>query len=319
MNIAEIKNIENELSELEGLKLYESRENTHSKVIAYILKNNREFLNKILEIAGIKNIKDINLDNLFIATEADNRIDIEIKGDNFVVVIENKYKNRENENKDKNEPKQLEKYENYINLHYQTFDKGFIYLRPFQHELDEKYKNWKTMTYKNILDILYTLKADDEYLRRYKKIIEKIYETQTICILALKEILGFSDNAIIVDNVRGDINGYAVEIHLGGKYGSFLEVAHENPIYKNEKIEICLTVKNENKTQSDNELFEILLKENLDNDNDKNKYYKYITEKICSIKDYSPELIKEKFENSKIVKLLKQKNVFSASDDDMVV
>ena len=45
MNSVEIENIENELSELEGLKLYESRENTHSKVIAYILKNNCEFLN----------------------------------------------------------------------------------------------------------------------------------------------------------------------------------------------------------------------------------------------------------------------------------
>lgn len=311
MNSVEIENIENELSELESIERYKSRENIHSKVIAYILKNNRKFLNKILEIAGIK-IKDIKLDNVFIAAETDNRKDIEIKGDNFIVVIENKYK-------DRNRKGQLEKYEEYINTHYQTFEKGFIYLRPFQHELSTKLKNWKSITYKDILDILYTIKADDEYLKRYKKIIEKIYEPQTICILALKEILDLSDNAIIIDNVRGDINGYAVEIHLGGKYGSFLEVAHENPIYKNEKIEICLTVKKENKTQSDDELFEILLKENLDNDKDENEDYKYVTENICHIKDYSPELIKEKFENSKIVKLLKQKNVFSASDDDMVV
>lgn len=310
MNSVEIENIENELSELEGLKLYESRENTHSKVIAYILKNNCEFLNKILEIVGIKNIKDINLDNVFIAAETDNRKDIEIKSDNFVVVIENKYK-------DRNRRGQLEKYEKYICEQYDNFEKGFIYLRPFQHELSAKLKNWKSITYKDILDILYTLEADDEYLKRYKKIIEKIYETQTICILALKEILGFSDNAIIVDNVRGDINGYAVEIHLGGKYGSFLEVAHENPINKNEKIEICLTVKNENKTQSDNELFEIL--NNNQNKKENNENYEYITEKICSIKDYSPELIKEKFENSKIVKLLKQKNVFSALYDDMAI
>lgn len=309
MNSVEIENIENELSELEGLKLYESRENTHSKVIAYILKNNHEFLNKILEIAGIK-IKDINLDNVFIAAETDNRKDIEIKGDNFIVVIENKYK-------DRNRRGQLEKYEKYICEQYDNFEKGFIYLRPFQHELSAKLKNWKSITYKDILDILYTLKADDEYLKRYKKIIEKIYETQTICILALKEILGFSDNAIIVDNVRGDINGYAVEIHLGGKYGSFLEVAHSNTVEKKGEIEICLTVKKENKTQSDNELFEIL--NNNQNKKENNENYEYITEKICSIKDYSPELIKEKFENSKIVKLLKQKNVFSASDDDMVV
>ena len=311
MNSVEIENIENELSELESIERYKSRENIHSKVIAYILKNNRKFLNKILEIAGIK-IKDIKLDNVFIAAETDNRKDIEIKGDNFVVVIENKYK-------DRNRKGQLEKYEEYINTHYQTFEKGFIYLRPFQHELSTKLKNWKSITYKDILDILYTIKADDEYLKRYKKIIEKIYEPQTICILALKEILDLSDNAIIIDNVRGDINGYAVEIHLGGKYGSFLEVAHENPIYKNEKIEICLTVKKENKTQSDDELFEILLKENLDNDKDENEDYKYITEKICSIKDYSPELIKKKFENSKIVKLLKQKNVFNTLYDDVVI
>lgn len=311
MNSVEIENIENELSELESIERYKSRENIHSKVIAYILKNNRKFLNKILEIAGIK-IKDIKLDNVFIAAETDNRKDIEIKGDNFIVVIENKYK-------DRNRKGQLEKYEEYINTHYQTFEKGFIYLRPFQHELSTKLKNWKSITYKDILDILYTIKADDEYLKRYKKIIEKIYEPQTICILALKEILDLSDNAIIIDNVRGDINGYAVEIHLGGKYGSFLEVAHENPIYKNEKIEICLTVKKENKTQSDDELFEILLKENLDNDKDENEDYKYITEKICSIKDYSPELIKKKFENSKIVKLLKQKNVFNTLYDDVVI
>lgn len=309
MNSVEIENIENELSELEGLKLYESRENTHSKVIAYILKNNLEFLNKILEIAGIK-IKDINLDNVFIAAETDNRKDIEIKGDNFVVVIENKYK-------DRNRRGQLEKYEKYICEQYDNFEKGFIYLRPFQHELSAKLKNWKSITYKDILDILNTLEADDEYLKRYKKIIEKIYETQTICILALKEILGFSDNAIIVDNVRGDINGYAVEIHLGGKYGSFLEVAHSNTVEKKGEIEICLTVKKENKTQSDDELFEIL--NNNQNKKENNENYEYITEKICSIKDYSPELIKEKFENSKIVKLLKQKNVFSASNDDMVV
>lgn len=311
MNSVEIENIENELSELESIERYKSRENIHSKVIAYILKNNRKFLNKILEIAGIK-IKDIKLDNVFIAAETDNRKDIEIKGDNFIVVIENKYK-------DRNRKGQLEKYEEYINTHYQTFEKGFIYLRPFQHELSTKLKNWKSITYKDILDILYTIKTDDEYLKRYKKIIEKIYEPQTICILALKEILDLSDNAIIVDNVRGDINGYAVEIHLGGKYGSFLEVAHENPIHKNEKIEICLTVKKENKTQSDDELFEILLKENLDNDKDENEDYKYVTENICPMKDYSPELIKEKFENSKIVKLLKQKNVFNALYDDVVI
>ena len=312
MNSVEIENIENELSELESIERYKSRENTHSKVIAYILKNNREFLNKILEIAGIKNIKDINLDNVFIAAETDNRKDIEIKGDNFVVVIENKYK-------DRNRRGQLEKYEKYICEQYDNFEKGFIYLRPFQHELSAKLKNWKSITYKDILDILYTLEADDEYLKRYKKIIEKIYETQTICILALKEILGFSDNAIIVDNVRGDINGYAVEIHLGGKYGSFLEVAHSNTVEKKGEIEIYLTVKKENKTQSDNELFEILLKENLDKDDYENIYYDYIKESICTTKDYSPELIKEKFENSKIVKLLKQKNVFNALYDDMAI
>lgn len=150
-----------------------------------------------------------------------------------------------------------------------------------------------------------------------QKIIEKNYEPQKIFILALKELLGFSDNAIIVDNVRGDINGYAVEIHLGGKYGSFLEVAHSNTVEKKGEIEICLTVKKENKTQSDDELFEIL--NNNQNKKENNENYEYITEKICSIKDYSPELIKEKFENSKIVKLLKQKNVFSVSNDDMVV
>ena len=310
MNLAEIKNIENELIELEGLKRYQSNENYHSKIIAYILKNNHEFLNKILEIAGIKNIKDKNLDNVFIAAETDNRKDIEIKGDNFIVVIENKYK-------DRNRKGQLEKYEEYINTHYQTFEKGFIYLRPFQHELSTKLKNWKSITYKDILDILYTIKADDEYLKRYKKIIEKIYEPQTICILALKEILGFSNNAIIVDNVRGDINGYAVEIHLGGKYGSFLEVAHSNTVEKKGEIEICLTVKKENKTQSDDELFEIL--NNNQNKKENNENYEYITEKICSIKDYSPEFIKEKFENSKIVKLLKQKNVFNALYDDMAI
>ena len=152
-----------------------------------------------------------------------------------------------------------------------------------------------------------------------QKIIEKNYEPQKIFILALKELLGFSDNAIIIDNVRGDINGYAVEIHLGGKYGSFLEVAHSNTVEKKGEIEICLTVKKENKTQSDDELFEILSKEKLKKDKRENIYYDHFKESICSTKEYSPELIKEKFKDSKIVKLLKQKNVFNALYDDMAI
>ena len=46
---------------------------------------------------------------------------------------------------------------------------------------------------------------------------------------------------------------------------------------------------------------------------------KYIKESICKTKDYSPELIKEKFRNSKIVKLLKQKNVFNVLNNDVVI
>lgn len=305
MNLVELDNIENELNELESLAPYESRENTHSKIIAYILRNNCEFLNKILEIAEIKNIKDITTQKLFIGTETDNRKDIEIKSDNFVIVIENKYK-------DRNRKKQLQNYKKYIDKKYSTLEKGFIYLRPFQHELSKEFNYWKTMTYKDILNILYTLKANNEYLQRYKKIIEKIYEPQTICILALKEILDFKDKAINIDNARGDINGYSIEIHLNSKYGSFLEVAHSDTVEKKGQIKICLTIKKENKTQSDSELFEILLKEkDLDNDKGKNEDYEYIIEKICSMKEYSPEFIKEKVKNSKIVKLLKQKNVFN--------
>ena len=67
------------------------------------------------------------------------------------------------------------------------------------------------------------------------------------------------------------------------------------------------------------EEFELFLKENIVNNIGKKEDYDYIKESICTTKDYSPELIKEKFENSKIVKLLKQKNVFSASNDGMVV
>lgn len=184
-------------------------------------------------------------------------------------------------------------------------EKGYIYLRPFQHELEEGLEKWKTMTYQDLLNILNTIIEKDEYLERYKKIIEKIYEPQTICILALKEVFNINDEAINIDNVRGDINGYSVQISLSSEYGSFLEVEHNDSVEKKGKITICLTVKKEDKTGKDNELFEILKNcKNLIYSNKDN--YEYVSEEIGNINKYSSEYIKEKIENSKIVSLLNQ-------------
>lgn len=307
MNIVGLENIDDDLKELESIKPYESRENTHSKVIAYLLKTNSEFLSKMVECAGISNSKNLNLENTYIGTEVDNRKDIEIKNDDFVIVIENKYKDRNRKKVGKID--QLIVYEDYINTKYPTLEKRYIYLRPFQHELGEECKNWKTMTYQDLLNLLYLLNNKDEYIERYKKIIEKIYEPQTICILALKDVFNIDDEVIDIDNVRGDINGYSIRIRLGDEYGSFLEVEHDNPVEKKGTISICLTVKDEDKTYKDNELFEILKNcKKLTYANKNN--YEYASEKICNMNKYSPEYIKEKIENSKIVSVLAQKKIF---------
>lgn len=57
MNLIDLEDIENELKELESIKPYESRENIHSKVIAYLLKNNFELLKKMLNLQGLQILK----------------------------------------------------------------------------------------------------------------------------------------------------------------------------------------------------------------------------------------------------------------------
>lgn len=305
MNLINQKDINKELQELENAEIFNSNETTHSKVIAYLLLNYSEFLEKLFDKIGL-NI--LNLEKkLIIQTEA-NHIDILIENENSVVAVENKFKdrNREKGNKTNSEPKQLKRYEEYIEDKYQNIEKRFIYLRPFQHELEEYCKNWQPLTYKNILDILNSLKTSSEEIDRYKKIIERIYKPQEICKTILKEVLNLDNSdSIEIDDERGDINGYAIRVPLGGDYKSFLELEHNGPFYKDKNATINLTVKKVDKTKNDTELLMNFKEESLP-DND----YIWCCEEICKNKDFSEEIIKEKLQNSKIIDVLKKNHIF---------
>lgn len=249
MNLVDKKDIKDELEKLENAEIFNSNETTHSMVIAYLLLNEPEFLEKFFNEIGLDTLNFVK--KPIIQTEA-NHIDILIRNENSIVVIENKYKDRGREDKGNTGLycKQLKKYENYIEKKYPQKDypdleKRFIYLRPFQHKLDEDCKNWCPFTYKTILKILNTLNISSEPIDRYKKIIKKIYEPQEICKTILKEILNLNDtNSIKIDDERGDINGYAIRISLDWKYKSFIEIEHHWPFDKNKVMTINLTVKN---------------------------------------------------------------------------
>ena len=320
MNLVDKKDINKELQELENAEIFKSKETTHSMVIAYLLLKEPEFLEKFFDKIGLS---ILNLEkNLIIQTEA-NHIDILIKNENSIVAIENKYKDRcrKNDNETTLEPDQLKRYENYINEKAIHLEKSFIYLRPFQHKLDENYKNWKSLTYKNILDILNSLKTNSEQIDRYKKIIEKIYEPQEICKNVLNEVLNLNNtDSIEIDDERGDINGYAIRIPLSGNYNSFLELEHPYPFcdYR-DKVTINLTVKKSDITECDY----ILLKNVRDEQGRKrfngDKNYTWCSEEICKNKDFSEEVVREKLQNSKIIEALKKNHIFDMSQIDALV
>lgn len=300
--------IEENLQKLENLEYFQSNENAHSKVLAYFLRNNSDFLKAILEKAGINDCENVNIDNLEINPEIDGRKDVEIKSNDFILIIENKYKDREQEYKNEVQ-KQLEKYENDIKRKYPLLKKGFIYLRPFQYTLDENRKNWKSLTYKDILNILNSLKTSNEHIDRYKKIIERIYEPQEVCKNVLKDILNINNtNSIEIDNERGDINGYSIRIPLGGDYKSFLEIEHPSPFDKFQYVTINLTVKKSEKTFKDIELLECLKKLKCEFMCDDG--YKWAKETICHNTDFSKQIIKEKLQRTKIIDELKKKHIF---------
>ncbi len=304
MNIDNKTDITCKLEELENAEKFNSKETNHSILIAYLLFNEHEFLEKFFDKIGLKTLNSTK--DLIIQTEA-KHIDILIKNEKSVVAIENKFKdrNREKENKTNSEHKQLKRYEEYIEEKYQNVEKKFVYLRPFLHELDEDCKNWQTFTYKDILNILNSLKTNSELINRYKKIIEKIYEPQAICISILKEILNLNDiTDSNIDDNRGDINGYAIEIPLNKEYESFLQIEHFDAIESRGKLTINLVVKTSAKTHKDEKLF------NLVGNGTGNNEYEWVQEKICDNKEFSKEIVRDKILNSRIINILKQNNIF---------
>lgn len=305
MNLADITDINRELEDLENTEIFNSKETVHSKITAYLLLKEPEFLEKFFNKIGLNTLNTEK--NPIIKTEV-NHIDILIKSENSIVVIENKFKdrNRKKQNKTNSEPNQLIRYRKYIEEKYKNFEKRFIYLRPFQHKLDENCKNWKCLTYKDILNILNSLKTDNEQINRYKKIIEKIYEPQEVCKNVLKDILNINNsNSIEIDNERDDINGYAIRIPLSGEYRSFLEIEHPSPFSKSQYVTMNLTVKKADMTKNDNELLINLGEETLP-DND----YVWYSEKICKNKDFSEGAVRKKLQNSKIIEALKKNHIF---------
>ena len=298
MNTDNKIDIEKCFEQLEKASLYESNENTHSKILAYFFKTKQDFLKQILEKAEI-HTKNYNVD---VETEKDERKDILIKNNDFVLVIENKYK-------DRNRKDQLEKYEKYINQQYQQPIKKFIYLRPFMHNINAEYPNWIPMTYKDILNILNNIKADKD-IDRYKKIIEnKIYGTQDLCIECLTKILKIDNTKLHIENSRGDINGYSIEYYLNNGYKSFLQIEQGSPIEqkKNDtKLTINLTVNTNEKTIKDIELFKKLDSINTNINKFENKDYEWYEEEICKNEDLSPEIVQDKIKNSIIINIIKE-------------
>lgn len=311
MNLVDKKDINEELQELENAEIFKSKETAHSMAIAYLLLKEPEFLEKFFDKIGLS---ILNIEkNLIIQTEA-NHIDILIKNEKSVVAIENKYKDRcrKNDNETDSESDQLKRYEEYIKDKYQNIEKGFIYLRPFQHKLDEDYKNWKSLTYKNILNILNNLKTSSEEIDRYKKIIERIYELQEICKNILKEVLNLDNsNSVEIDDERGDINGYAIRIPLRGDYTSFLELEHPYPFcdYR-DKVTINLTVKKSDITKCDDNLLKNVRDEQGRKRLNGDKNYTWCSEEICKNNDFSEEIVREKLQNSKIIETLKKNHIF---------
>lgn len=300
--------IDNDLQTLENLGQLESREPVHSRVLAYFLRNNFDFLKKILNDVGINNYENINIDIPNINHEIDGRKDIEIKNDKFVLVIENKYK-------DRNRSEQLENYEKDINNKYPDLEKKFIYLRPFMHKLDDSCKNWTQYTYKKIKNFLQETISEEEpqkaYTHRYINIIEnQIYGMQKYCIECLADILEYKNKINSPEDNREDIDGWSVSIPvnelLNGEYSSFLEIEHSSPFEKSKgELKINLTMEKSNKTEND----DILLKKIqfahgykiLSDD----KNYIWCSEEICKNKDFSKEIAGEKLKNSKIIGVLK--------------
>lgn len=311
MNIINLNknDINKKLTTLEHASAFESKETIHSELLAYFLLNESDFLKKFLELADYK---AKNLQNITAKTE-ENHIDVIVENEEFVLIIENKYKdrnrtdkdsdNKENDNKHLKE--QLKRYENLIMRTKTSTRNVFVYLRPFMHDLNNKL--WKTLTYKDVLNIIENTKTNNEF-NRYKKILKKIYKPQEICISALKEVMSFDDKTI--DDKRGDINGYSIEIPLksfNSNYNSFVQFEHFEPTEKRGQITINLTVKKSIATDEDKKLLGKVaesLKQEINNE------YEWVTETICKNYDFSEDLVKEKIKNSKIINTLAQNNIF---------
>lgn len=323
MNIAELneKEINTILQKIKNATPFESKETIHSRIIAYFLLNQPEFLKQILGKLGYK---AKNLQQISVKTE-ENHIDIMVENKDFVLVIENKYKDRNRENQNTNTTKkeddrklgeQLERYENLIMK--KEFNTGkqclFVYLRPFLHRL--KNKNWKAFTYKDFLEILKTLNPDG-LVNEYKDILEEIYKPQKICITALKEVLNFKEENICVDDQREDINGYSIEIPLNNfnnKYNSFIQFEHFEPVEKRGKVTINLVVNEEYKTVDDKNLLETVsnkLKRKIKSS--KQNEYKWVRESVCKNCDFSEEFVRKQIKNSRMIDIIKKE--LHLSDD----
>ncbi len=310
-NIAELKaeTIRKKLKILQQAGTFESKETIHSELLAYFLLKNRDFLKKFLNKAGydFENLSGIS------STTEKYHIDVLIENEEFVLVIENKYKDRNRTNQNNTSKKEDDKYIKDQLTRYETLIKEkysktpiFVYLRPFMHQLANK--EWKKITYKDILNIIETIETNEE-LEAYKKILKEIYYPQEICISALEEYISFKDKNI--DDERDDINGYSIEIplkHLYPEYNSYIQFEHFEPVEKRGKIKINLLVKASDKTNKDSELLEIVSKK-LKNKlkTSKNGEYEWVHEFICRNCNFTEELVRRKIKNSKLIEILKQK------------
>jgi hypothetical protein len=189
----------------------EEREEAHSNVIAYLLeqKGGRELLKAILN-----KIED-EVSHSIISLIDKNRgyevrrehpinsgiIDIFIKSEDFVIVIENKFMARISRGGEKWE-KQTDRYKKEIDKKYKNLNKIYIIL---DYKGEEESKGWFTIDYNDILDSLervnYKFNNDNifiEYKYLLKRIINSIDE---IDIDNLEEVESLS----LLNNIKMEV------------------------------------------------------------------------------------------------------------------
>ena len=136
-------------------------ENSMSNQIVYFLNQNKEFLDDFIELLNKKvpsnKIDKNELENMEIIREEHN-IDILLKSETDVIVIENKIDSKINGKGKSKKESQLSNYYKYVSKQYKNLKKHFFILKPnYNHIQKNKFKNgddYKIISYDELYEIL---------------------------------------------------------------------------------------------------------------------------------------------------------------------